>query len=72
MNELPYSDTFGQVNTFLEANMFLFLERRGLIEIFSQDAISIRIQRKNAVQLPVHPQPHLHSRVSSSLQSCSL
>ena len=52
--------------------MFLFLERRGLIEIFSQDAISIRIQRKNAVQLPVHPQPHLHSRVSSSLQSCFL
>ena len=37
MTELSYSDTFGQVNTFLEANMLLFLERRGLIEIFSQD-----------------------------------
>ena len=34
--KLTLSDVFAQMNTFLEANMFSFLERGSLLKMFSQ------------------------------------
>ena len=44
----------------------------GWIQLFKLGAISIQTQHKTAIQLPIHPQPHLDWPVSSSLWSCSL
>ena len=44
----------------------------GWIQLFKLRAISIQIQHKTAIQLPIHPQPYLDWPVSSSFCSCSL
>ena len=44
----------------------------GWIQLFKLHAISIQIQHKTAIQLPIHPQPYLDWPVSSSFCSCSL
>ena len=44
----------------------------GWIQQFKFRAISIQIQHKTAIQLPIHPQPYLDWPVSSSFCSCSL
>ena len=46
-NEWTVSDVFAQINTFLEAIMLSFLERGGLIEMFSQLGLQ---WKKNLVQ----------------------
>ena len=44
----------------------------GWIQLFKFSAISIQIQHNTAIQLPMHPQPHLDWHVSCSLRSCLL
>ena len=44
----------------------------GWIRSFKLRAVSIQIQHKTAIQLPIHPQPYLDWPVSSSFCSCSL
>ena len=44
----------------------------GRIQLIRLSAISIQTQKKTAIQLPIHPQPHLDWPMSSSLWSCSL
>ena len=44
----------------------------GWIQLFKLGAISIQTQYKTAIQLPIHPQPHLDWPVSSSLWIFSL